>query len=59
MDARDVLVVQAGEELGFTLEASHPFRVGADGLWEDFDGDLAIEAGIDRPIHLAHAPGAE
>jgi hypothetical protein len=46
VDDRDVLVVQAGEEFGFALEANDAFRVGADRLRKDLDGDLAIKAGV-------------
>jgi hypothetical protein len=52
-------VVQASEELRFTLETSRAFGVGADSLGEDFDGDLPIEASIDGSVHLAHAASPE
>jgi hypothetical protein len=35
------------------------FRVRAEFCRQDLDRDLALEPGISRSIHLAHAPGAE
>jgi hypothetical protein len=52
-------MVQAGEELGFALEAGHAFRVSADSLGKDLDGDLAFETGVAGAVHFAHSPDAE
>jgi hypothetical protein len=55
----DVRVIQRGEELGFPFKAGGPFWISAEGFREDFDGDLAIEPGVDRSIYLPHPPGAK
>ena len=56
---RDVRMVQRGEDFRFALESGHPFRVSRERLGQDLDGDVAIEPRVARPIHFAHAAGAE
>jgi hypothetical protein len=45
-------------ELRLPLETGRPVGLGADGLREDFNGDLAIEASVEA-VDLAHAAGAD
>jgi len=59
VERTDVRMAQAGDGLGFALEALA-------GLWaegkmrgENFDGDGAVEAGVTSAIDLAHASGAD
>ena len=53
----DVRVVERGNRAGFTLEASPPIGIADIPLGDDFDGDRAIEPGVPRLVHLAHAAG--
>ena len=59
VDVRDVRMVQGGEDFGFALESGQALGVGADGLGQDLDGDLALEVGVGGAIDLAHSAGAE
>ena len=59
VDVCDVRMVQGGEEFGFALESGQAPGVGADGLGQDLDCDLALEIGIRGAIDLAHPAGAE
>jgi hypothetical protein len=54
----NVWVIQGGSHLRFALEAAARRRVGKF-VGENLDGDRTIEMGIDRPIHDAHAAGAD
>ena len=56
VDGGDVRVVQRGEELRFALEARDALRVGANGVRQRLDGDVAPELGVPGAVHLAHAP---
>ena len=55
MDVRDVGVIQGGEDLCFTLEASEAIRIGGEGCWQDLKRDIPIQFRVARPIHLTHA----
>ena len=59
VDGRDVRMIQRREDFRFALEPRHSFRVSRDRLWQDLDGDIAIELRVARAIYLAHATGAE
>ena len=54
VDGRDVGMIQRGEGLGFTLEASQAIRVVRKRLGEDLDRDVAVQLRIARAKHLAH-----
>ena len=56
VDGDDVGVVQRGDRAGFAREPAAVF--GVVGL-EDFERDVALEAGVAGPVDLAHAPDAE
>ena len=43
----------------FLLEAAKPVRVSRDSLREDLERDVAAEARVVGPVHLAHAARAE
>jgi len=49
-------MVQRGEDLRLSLEASEAIGIIGEGIRQDFQGDVAIQLGIARPIHLAHSP---
>jgi hypothetical protein len=48
----DVQVVERGEDLGFALKAAEYIRLRVHRGREHFEGDLALQIGIDCPIHL-------
>ena len=52
-------MVQRGEDFGFALEARQPIRVRRDRRGQDLDRDAPFQLGVGRPIHLAHAAGAD
>jgi hypothetical protein len=55
----DVRVIHRGERAGLALESLLPCRIRAQVARQDFDGDRPIQTRVDRPVHLAHAAGAE
>jgi hypothetical protein len=48
-------VIERREHLRFALEARHAVRVGRDRVWQCLQRHIAIESGVGRAIHLAHA----
>ena len=58
-DREDVRVGQRRDGLGFALEPGEGVRVRGHGFGKHLDGDLPIELGIPRPIHLSHPACAE
>jgi len=60
VDRDDVRVVELGDRLGLALQArARLFRVRAEVRAQHLERDLAIELGIVRREHVAHAAGAE
>jgi len=59
IDRRDMRMIERGQKLGFVPEAVQPFPVAREQIGEHFDRDVTFEARIPRPIHLAHAAGAQ
>jgi hypothetical protein len=55
----DVGVIERGEKTGFPFEASAPFRGIREHSAHDFDGHVAPELGVGRPIDLSHSPRAD
>ena len=55
----NVRMVERCQDLRFPLEAGEPIGIMGDRLWEDFDGDVAVQLRIARPIHFAHPAGAQ
>ena len=47
------------DEARLSLEPVAEFRIASEQLWKNLDGDNAIQAGIARSVHLAHAASAE
>jgi hypothetical protein len=54
VDGCNVRMIERGEDFRFALEPRDAFRVSRERLGEDFDGDVAIEPRVARPIHFAH-----
>src|ERR1700730_14650155 len=59
VDGRDVGMVERGQDLGFALEASHAFGVAGERFGEDLQRNIALQLGVARAVHLAHAARAE
>jgi len=55
VNGRDVRMIEAGEDLGFALEAGQSIRIGREGVGKDLQRDFAVEAGVGRAIRLPHA----
>ena len=55
----DVRMRERGDGLGFSLEPVAELRVVGDPGGEDLDRDRAIEAGVARPVDLAHPARTE
>ena len=55
VDLRDVRMIQRGEDLRFAAEAGQAFGVVGDTGEEHLDGDVALELGVARAVHLAHS----
>ena len=56
---RDPRVAERGEQPRLALEARQPVAGVRDLLGQDLDRHLAPQAGVERPVHLAHAPAPE
>jgi hypothetical protein len=54
----DVVVVEGGQHLGFTLEPRDALRIGRHGVVQDFHRDVAPELRVARAVDLAHPAGA-
>ncbi len=54
-EGTDVGVVQGCDSAGFSFEAGSDVFALGDVVWEDFDGDGAVEAGVAGFVDFAHA----
>jgi hypothetical protein len=52
-------MIQRGRGTRFLLEAPQPIRVGRDLRRQDFDGDIATQPVVVRPIDLPHPATAD
>ena len=59
VDGRDVRMIERRQELGFALEAGHALGIAGEGLGQDLQRDVAIEASVAGAVDFAHAAGAE
>ena len=50
----DVRVVERGNGARFALEAGAALGVSTEAVGKDFDGDIAVQAGVPSAIDLAH-----
>ena len=55
----NVRVVERGQHLRLALETGDAIRITCEGFRQDLQRDLAIQLGIARAIHLAHAARSE
>ena len=55
VDHDDVRVIQRGDSLGLTFESSETLLIRREVFGQHLDGDIAVERGVPRPIHLTHA----
>jgi hypothetical protein len=54
VDARDVRMVQRGEDFRFTLKTCEPIGISGERGRQNLDRDLPLQLRIYGPIHLAH-----
>ncbi len=59
VDRRDMRMIQRREQHRFLLEACEPVGLLRELRRQHLDRDLAPELGVERAVHLAHAPGPE
>ena len=59
IDVRDVRMVERGEDLRFALEPGEAIGIVGEGIRQHLHRDVAIELGVARAIHLAHAAFAD
>ena len=52
-------MVERAGGAGLALESQEPAGVVREGGGKQFDGDLALEAGIARPVNLSHSAGGD
>ena len=52
-------MIQRRDRLRLPLEPREHVRVLREGFGQDFDGDVAAQLRVPRPVHLSHSPGAE
>jgi hypothetical protein len=52
-------VVEAGDDAGVMFKSRQAFRVRGDAGKQYLERNVTTEAAIPRPIHFAHAAGAE
>ena len=61
VDGADMGMIEGGEQLGFAPEPGIMARI-VDGVWgagaENLDGNIAVEAGVEGAIDLAHSSRA-
>ena len=55
----DVRMVQRRDDTRFPIEPLTELRIGRERRRKDFDGDRAIQAGVTRSVHFAHAARAD
>ena len=59
VDGRDMRMIERRQHFGFALEAREPFRIIGDRRGQHLDGYLALQVGVRRAIHFAHAALAD
>ena len=59
VDGADVRVVERRQQPRLALETREPLAIGRELRRQDLDRDVTSEDAIARPIHFAHAAGAE
>ena len=59
VDRRDARMIERREDVGLAREPRQAFGVAREGLGEDLEGDLALEARVACAPDFAHASGPE
>ena len=59
MNDEDVRMIECTRGLRFLFEAIKSIRVLGQRSGQNFDCDVAVQLRIPRPVHLAHAAGAD
>ena len=59
VDARDVRVIERGEDFGFLLETCEPIVIGQKSFRELFQGDIAFEFRVACSVDLSHSADAD
>ena len=59
VDVRDVRMVERRQRLRFAGEPRDTIGIAGQRVGQHLDGHLAIEPGVARAVHLAHAAGAK
>ena len=59
VDARDVRVIERGEDFGFLLETCEPIVIGQKSFREYFQGDIAFEFRVACSVDLSHSADAD
>ena len=59
VERADVRMAQARDRARLALEPRADALVGGELVGQHLDGDPAVEPGVPRPVHLAHAAGTD
>ena len=59
MDSADIRMVQCGRRLRFALEACQGLNIFGDIVGQEFERDQAMQPGVFRFVHHAHAAAPE
>ena len=52
-------MIERREDFRFALESGEPIGIRGDRGRQHLDGDLALQVGVGRPIHLTHPADAD
>jgi hypothetical protein len=55
VDGRNVRMIQRGEDFGLSLKSGQSVSIPSEHWGQNFDGDVTLQLGVGRSIHLAHA----
>jgi hypothetical protein len=59
VDGDDIGMVERGGGPGLAFKAAQALAIFGESSWKNLDGNISAQAGVARPIYLAHAAGAE
>src|SRR5688572_7665620 len=52
-------MIERGQHLRFTPEPREPIGIAREGVWQDFQRDLAIQSGVAGAVDLTHSAFAK
>jgi hypothetical protein len=58
VNRQDVGMIERRDGLRLLLESAQSLRIARERCGQNFDGDIPVETGVARAIHLAHAAGS-